>query len=815
MSTTSSGDDFRDLVASLLRTQYSDVDVEQRRGGTKIDITFSKHEFGSPTVFGVECKNYSKPLTKTYIAEKIFPIYEPLLNNGHIDRLLIVSQRPLNSDASAYVRDWRRVSHQTYEELAESMVGLRRYVEDLAKLRPTDDTEYVEARINSMSESALYALETWTVSSDAHGLAIWGSYGQGKSSFAKRVASLYATRYLTDPTCRLPILLKLGEVIHETQLEGLFGKEFTAKHRAPGYHFQTLEHLNREGRLLIILDGFDEMKHAMTSTDFQSNFREFNRLLVGNAKVILLGRPNALPADARDLVFRGNRRIADSFVTSSTYAPWTEWRLAFFNDTETRTLLNSTLTRLVGRYSEKKKHTYPPEFVKARMEEIFSKVPGDLLKRPVHIALIAEAGADPEFDLNDFNEFRLYEYFVNSMVARDTESKPARRHISLLARLSFQRELAWWAWSRTGAAQGSFYRAEVPTQILAELPDGNSSDMEGKRNEYIVSTLTEEKDSGVLYFAHRSFQEFLIAERVRLVAPTSAMHLSYSEFLTPDIYTFLKLAPNDDYIIGMYESLQKYQGALNLQYLKFLASFSNLQSHIRSSLSALEDSATAGVWPLILLTLGKLENTNDSMNWNELSELHVRVIQKGMSLSAAVSTMALLSHVGGTNQAVALNKVCSALINRCLEMGRPEATDSQTLSIDSKKYDFSAEWLGKYVSKRHPKHGETSSVQIVFNVNSLLSLCCKQLVGKNQPFIFGPKAVVNPFISDDDAESPTEVALDFSKILSLLPNTLRAEHLKFLSGKSIEFKIVQVERLQAKTYTAISGILRQRKLEPE
>jgi len=109
------------------------------------------------------------------------------------------------------------------------------------------------------------------------------------------------------------------------------------------YQFKTFEHLNQAGRLLVILDGFDEMKHAMTASDFLTNFREFNRLLKGNSKVLLLGRPNALPSDAQQLVFRGLKSVAGQLVASSEYMPWVEWTLDFFRPDESRKLLKGTL----------------------------------------------------------------------------------------------------------------------------------------------------------------------------------------------------------------------------------------------------------------------------------------------------------------------------------------------------------------------------------------------------------------------------------------------------------------------------------------
>jgi hypothetical protein len=380
MNSVETGDAFRDLVADLLRTQYQNVQVEQWINGTKVDVTFSQEDFGNLINFAVECKDYSTPLTKSYISEKIWTKYEPILQSGKIDRVLVVSRKSLGAAASAFVDGWRGASHQTYEEFAESLIGFKRYLQTLGALKPTDETPYVEARIEGRDQGAITVVDDWVACADSPAVAILGGYGQGKTSFAKRIAAEYAQRYLRDPTHRLPILLRLGEVVHETQLEGLFGKEFTARHHIKGYNFHALEHLNRLGRLLILLDGFDEMKHAMTAADFMANFLEFNRLLVPNAKVMLLGRPNALPSEERELVFRGKAKVGDSHVASAAFNRWDEWRLAFFSLGETEQLLAAHLSMLVKKYAGSNRYQYPADFIAKRVAEIIRKVPSDLLR---------------------------------------------------------------------------------------------------------------------------------------------------------------------------------------------------------------------------------------------------------------------------------------------------------------------------------------------------------------------------------------------------------------------------------------------------
>jgi len=796
-STTETGNAFRDLVCDLLRTKYPDLRIEKRVSGTKVDIRFTREDLGRTEVWAVECKDYAKPLDKSYVSKDIYPQYEVMLQRGEIARVLIVTHKGVSTDADDFIQSWKGASQLTYDQLAESLVGLRGYIQHLAGLRATEGgTDYIEARLEAVEVPALQAVEQWARGDDGAGRAILGSYGQGKSSFARRLAAHLASRHLADPTERMPILLRLGEVVHETQLEGLFGKEFTARHPCPGYQFRTLEHLNRSGRLLVILDGFDEMKHAMTAADFQSNFHEFNRLLVGNAKVLLLGRPNALPSNERELVFRGKTRVADQEVSSSRFAPWPEWKVAFFVEQETRQLLTSCLTVFQARHARDRRFDYPEDFVAKRLAEIFAQVPGELLRRPVHVQLVADVAADPNFDLRGFNEHRLYEHFIRTMVERDTVEKQARRAIPLDARLAFQRELAWWAWRRPDGTQGCFFRHEVPAAIMQDLPNGNAVDDEGKRNEYIVSTLTEEKESGVLFFAHRSFQEFLVAERMRLVVPTPAAHTDYSNFLTDDVRAFLRQAPDAGFILDWYKTLQAAAGPIALPYLSFFASFPGLLQKIKESTLVL-DARDIDPWTVIILHHAAAQGTTHALDDQQRGVLMLELVKSGKAESAAVAALSLL-HAFREDESgydgAGVSKLTAVIFERTLRSARGE-TSSERLTIGKGDADFASDFVAS-TRKIHPRGGTFNPGQqldLSIDLLSLERMCCAQLQAKGARSI-GVGGLVNPItMTDVPSTLGTWLDLPSAQVYRHVDPEVTKAHAQFLRGRGDKFVVVPVD----------------------
>ncbi|MFM0258468.1 NACHT domain-containing protein [Paraburkholderia sediminicola] len=565
-STVEKGNRFRDSVAAALRTKYPDAETEIRIGHKKVDVVFSRFDLGRTDIIGVGCKDCGATLTMSDV-NKIYADHDSLVRQNLLHHLIVVASGDVTADARAFINNSSWMRFRTFNQLEEDLLGLRPYIESIAA--SSDERElgsyYVEGRFEGQSGIARDYVHRWLGESNARPLAILGGYGRGKSSLALRIVSSQARAYLKDATERMPILVRLGKVVHETQLEGLFGKEFTAHQPSHDFKFRTLEHLNEMGRLFIVLDGFDEMKHAMSASDFRSNFREFNRLLRPEAKVLLLGRPNALTTEARQLVFRGQRIYNDQVTQDPHYRKWTEITVDSFNDAEIEQFLR---TYLIHRMNEAGRRGQE-EFVERRVKEIRREVAPDLLSRPVHAKIVADLAVDPSFNLQGFTPHTLYAQFIQRLVERDVDEKQARSQISVEDRLTFQRELAWWCWSRNDEGQGFFERDQVPLSLLDGLPNGGAVSNETKLAEYLVSTLTEEKDAGVLYFAHRSFQEFLVTERLRLLTPSADQHVQIAASLTPDIIEFLDAAPDHDHITRWYETIGACPGPLPAEYLRY------------------------------------------------------------------------------------------------------------------------------------------------------------------------------------------------------------------------------------------------------
>jgi hypothetical protein len=581
MNNTAKGNQFRSHVLGLLKTKYPDATTEMPVSWKNADIVFTGMDFGRRIRFAVECKNYERKL-KTDDFRKILGDYDAAFKTQEIHTLIVISKHDIEAASRKLVDDSPRVRFMTYNELEEWLIGLRCYIEHLSKEFIDDEVHayYIDGRFVGHDEPAFDMLRTWISTSSTNGLAILGGYGLGKSSLAKRFAADQARRYLENPAGeRMPILLKLGQVIHETELSGLFGKQFTDQHFAEGYSFRTLMHLNELGRLVVILDGFDEMKHAMTEADFKSNFREFNKLRTDNSKVLLLGRPSAFTSESADLLIKGIGRMGGQPYVDEDFPAWTEMTLAFF----TREEAKEFLLRFLAHSARKQVIEPNAAAIEGRVLEVMTDVHNDILERPVQTRIVGQLAATPEYKFKDINRFKLYNDFIEKVIERDQE-KRARKKIPRDQRRTFLEELAWWAWTRGNSAQGVFRKDEVPQTIFDQLSNGDAIDVKSKRSEYLVSSLTEHKDSDVLYFAHRSFQEFLVASWIASRrAEEQNQLLMINRALTPEVNSFLREVEDTTYLQHLYPQLiQRLRGEISVDLLMLM----RLDASVRSTLTA-------------------------------------------------------------------------------------------------------------------------------------------------------------------------------------------------------------------------------------
>jgi len=449
LNTYKKGDDFRDAVYRIvLAAQKSNCLREKKVSGKAVDVYFEDTPpfDRRPIKYGVECKNLNKSLDRTKF-DAIFITYLQVKHSGAIDKLIIITDKAIPTSVLDSVNDHDWIVVNTFDEFCSNFIGFRLYLSSLEGLFWDVGLEdYYVPVCDSLGSDAGEIVDTWIRSSDCRPQAILAGYVMGKTSFARSVASKYAKKCSDGEPTRVPIYLKLGDIFNEQSLEGLVCKYFASLNQVNGFTYELFKEFSRQGLFLVILDGFDEMKYAMSFSSFQQNIKEFNQLISDKSKVIILGRPNAFTSDnEKRSVLHGIRMLGDKEIRDASMPDYQELELAPFTRTQVNAFIPRYMEYLSREASTKGLSFVNDQFCKNRVNELLDPRFEELVSRPVHARMLTTIALSTELELAEFSTYDLYDHFIDLFLERE-DTRSARKRIAPLKRREFISLVSWDSW---------------------------------------------------------------------------------------------------------------------------------------------------------------------------------------------------------------------------------------------------------------------------------------------------------------------------------------------------------------------------------
>jgi hypothetical protein len=566
--------EFERNVGELLELAGLDVHSEQTLGYKKVDLFAVEHRLGTTRRIAVECKCYKRVLSQKELSE-IYANYLPLYQSSHIDEVLIVTKNGLAPSAVTMVESTRDLQHLTLAELQNMVMDFRPYMMGLVSQYDEDGLRHYYVPIETHEGEALEPLIIkWLIEEDsrppalkwmkkegAKPLAILGSYGMGKTTFARHLSYILATNALQHSDHRIPIYVRLGDISAEQSLDGLLGKMFTSMTVVRNYTFPAFMALNNAGRFVIILDGFDEMKHSLTWDEFKFNFEQINRLVKGQSRVIILGRPTAFLSDEEHKhALHGIRYIHGQEFREPDWPTYGEIYLGAFNRRQIVTFLERYLDYKMPSKATDKNQRHEYERILAQIEQMSGKRLYNIAQRPVQLRMLAEVLPQWRGDIDQLTITILYSVFIDLMIERE-QAKLARRHFGVRDRKRFARDIAWWLW--TDKSRISLTADKIPDSILQKYME-EEDDIEAVRRDLVGACFLERKLGGSLYFPHRSFQEYLVAEEISKRLIQNEITLEQADATcTEEVSTFLTGIINIKELMRWEKALEQHSGGLS------------------------------------------------------------------------------------------------------------------------------------------------------------------------------------------------------------------------------------------------------------
>jgi hypothetical protein len=532
-STLAKGTELEERVAAAYLLLGADpVQRNLRLAGHQVDVYVEvRGADGFSTRIGLECKNYARPLGVNELsgaAQKL----SHLRHSGHIDLSIIVSANGFTPEALTAAK--------ALGVRTTTLADLLRRVEDFSDylnraLRDYEATRlhildlYRSLRCRDESGQDLGYIDKYVpdfFSTGGRFITLLGDYGTGKTTFAQRYFWEASIAYLTDPlSSRIPVFVPLKRYRKEVNIRSLLMDLLLHEYGIRIRDYSAFLDMNRRGRLLIILDAFDEMATGAEEAEILSNFRELRSLVVDRACVLLTCRTH---------YFKDEDQIRKVHTGTSLYRELEggeqPYKLCFLDP-----FARDDVVTLV--------HKYEPN----RASEYLSVIDStynlqELSRHPILLDMILTTVPEVLKGSTLVTPADLYHTYTGFWLDRDDW----RTRMSHEQREFFMKELALY-FQFTGITEIGF--RDLPRYIRQKFPGLRTfRDLDYFEADVRTCTFLVRDRRGYYTFAHRSFAEYFAARSIldHLLAGRWPTYLGQgkgregsTEWITPETARFL------------------------------------------------------------------------------------------------------------------------------------------------------------------------------------------------------------------------------------------------------------------------------------
>lgn len=379
-------------------------------------------------------------------------------------------------------------------------------------------------------------LSNWISSDGSKGrwLLVSGEYGTGKTALTRVLQYRLLKRYRVDPSIALPVRIELRNFTKQFDELGLL-HHFLDNNRLGHVPAEFLLSLIAQGRILLILDGYDEMAQYLHSRERRSCLETFAKLSRGGAMGILTSRPNYFTEAEELQVFESLYRSLEH----GKYFLGAEARKLLDQERQTDELLASFLERY-----ERILKDLSPQQTEALIQRVLADDPegaavvNGMLRRifrsistqdetalsgkPVIVSYLLEVveglkQLSTSTGSQSLTEWQVYKLIVDQLMLRDfqrvSETSPTKRR-------AFLHRLAIFLSSREHASISEDEFRELIAKDFKQDWSKYPAESQAARIEQLFSdfrsstTLTRggSGSSEGWRFSHNSLREYLVAE---------------------------------------------------------------------------------------------------------------------------------------------------------------------------------------------------------------------------------------------------------------------------------------------------------------
>jgi uncharacterized protein YjbI with pentapeptide repeats len=612
------GKKFEDDVADIFRLMGYKVEHNVQIADRQVDL-YIEVKVGITTIRGlVECKYHRDANVSMDEVSQIAAAAGPWLRERKIDKAYLITTKGFAATAKANAEQ-NGIECYTYDQLLSSLIDFTPYLKRMIEEFESDPLyhTYVDLyckryQLNDKSKKLRSAqnfknypwkfvrkrlknyMKRWLELPYSNHTSILGDFGSGKTSFCKIFAYLTAKRHLlnTVKNPRIPLLIKLGNYARlekgsiQTMVTDFLVNECDLK-----TNYSTFQKFMKAGKLLLLLDGFDEMAMQVDQKIRVRNFELLAELAVEPNKVILTGRPGYFPN------FREMERIMGQIPKSTDIYDRLGQdlmdnlkKMPAFDILMIQPFFQKQINNFLQKQSDRLRELGCNDWQILR--EAIHKTYNleDLAKRPVLLDIIVQTV--PRLlnneEIKEINISKLYKIYTDFWLERDWGKGEMRRLIKSEDRLLFMQELALELYS---CNMESIHYEKLPERVQNYFKIDRESHLDYFEHDIRTCTFLNRSDDGYYKFIHKSFMEYFIATRLIAEIKMNQSELFYTLLLSDEIIKFISESMDEgqlEILPGWLQSpgISKSMAKSQLEILQILQS----RLHFRSNSKILNEN---------------------------------------------------------------------------------------------------------------------------------------------------------------------------------------------------------------------------------
>ncbi|WP_192258579.1 restriction endonuclease [Mesorhizobium caraganae] len=539
-TTKSKGDAFERRVARYYEALGFQVSRDQLVFGHQVDILAKKHAPGvGPLTIAVEAKSRSGSLGVNDIGV-FLGMAKELLERGIINAAILVTDTSITREAKLKVGDKDTIRlmgiADLEKDLFNSSESLIRVIRDYESEGIFKKYYQITAQTQNwkVPDASDYVLQ-W-VRTNTSMLVVVGDFGSGKTTILERAFYHAAQTRLSNENSPFPVKLSLRTLRQYGSLWS-FVEASLRDHQYISPPRAIWEAELEAGRLVVFMDGFDEIFTGATVGDRASYLAMLAPIIQSSSPCVLSSRPTFFQSLSD--VYKLAR---DSLAR---YAPFERMPNAGVDQDKLDLILSGTVPSPLRRPHaanvltiDQLDATAIKKAVAMRGSEILSSLElsvdeyyrllksmydlDDLMRRPLLLDMILSTTIGKAVDIRGARKAgasSLYDIYTQEAARRDHRKGQLGQYLKPEQRLDACRAMANFMKQKGEIVLSLSELASCVAQAvqLTPLPRrGGAIDMEAAITDIRTCSFVRFVDDGTIAFTHRSFYEFFIAQSLMM-----------------------------------------------------------------------------------------------------------------------------------------------------------------------------------------------------------------------------------------------------------------------------------------------------------